>query len=66
LPRGASIDAWAATNLGMIAELRKLIARQPSLVHAKGCDGKRPVHFARTVEIARFLLAQGAKIDARR
>jgi ankyrin repeat protein len=64
IARGARIDIWAAAHLGMIAELKDLIARDPSLVHAKGGDGKRPLHFARTVEIARFLLEQGAEIDA--
>jgi ankyrin repeat protein len=64
IARGARVDVWAAANLGMIAELRDIIARDPSLVHAKGGDGKRPLHFSRTVEIARFLLDQGAEIDA--
>src|SRR5215831_8747398 len=62
--RGARIDIWAAANLGMMAELATLIAGDPALVHAKGGDGKRPLHFARTVEIARFLLEHGAEIDA--
>jgi ankyrin repeat protein len=64
LARGARIDVWAAANLGMTAELAALIAADPSLVHAKGGDGKRPLHFARTVEIARLLLDHGAEIDA--
>jgi hypothetical protein len=64
IARGARVDVWAAANLGMVAELREIISREPSLVHAKGGDGKRPLHFARTVEIARFLLDQGAEIDA--
>lgn len=64
IARGARIDVWAAANLGMMAELEALIAGDPSLVHAKGGDGKRPLHFARTIEIARFLLEHGAKIDA--
>jgi hypothetical protein len=34
------------------------------LVNAKGGDGKRPLHYARTVEIAEFLLDHGAEIDA--
>jgi ankyrin repeat protein len=65
IARGARIDVWAAANLGMMAELAALIAGDPSLVHAKGGDGKRPLHFARTIEIARFLLEHGAEIDAR-
>jgi ankyrin repeat protein len=62
--RGARIDIWAAANLGMMAELAALIAIDRFLVHAKGGDGKRPLHFARTIEIARFLLEHGAEIDA--
>jgi len=64
IARGARIDIWAAANLGMTAELAALLARDPALVHAKGGDGKRPLHFARTVEIARILIEHGAEIDA--
>ena len=64
IARGARIDIWAAANLGMMTELAALIAGDPSLVHAKGGDGKRPLHFARTIEIAQFLLEHGAEIDA--
>jgi ankyrin repeat protein len=64
IARGARIDILAAANLGMIVELATLIAGEPSLVHVKGGDGKRPLHFARTVEIAGFLLKHGAEIDA--
>jgi len=65
IARGARIDVWAAANLGMMAELVALIADDPSVVCAKGGDGKRPLHFARTIPIARFLLERGAEIDAR-
>jgi hypothetical protein len=64
IARGARIDVWAAANLGMMAELETLSARDPAVVHAKGGDGKRPLHFARTVEIARFLIEHSAEIDA--
>ena len=64
IARGAKIDVWAAANLGMMATLEALITGDPSLVHAKGGDGKRPLHFARTVDIANFLLDHGAEIDA--
>jgi ankyrin repeat protein len=64
LARGARIDVWAAANLGMTAELNALLGSNSSLVHAKGGDGKRPLHFARTVEIADLLLTHGAEIDA--
>jgi ankyrin repeat protein len=64
MARGARVDVWAAANLGLMTELSALIAGTPALVHAKGGDGKRPLHFARTVEIARFLIEHGAEIDA--
>jgi ankyrin repeat protein len=65
IARGARIDVWAAANLGMMAELAALIADDPTAVCAKGGDGKQPLHFARTIPIARFLLEHGAEIDAR-
>ncbi len=65
IARGAVVDVWAAAHLGMIDRLGELIASDPALVNAKGGDGKRPLHFARTVEIAAFLLDNGAEIDAR-
>ncbi len=34
------------------------------MVHARGGDGQTPLHFASTVEIAEFLLAHGADMDA--
>ncbi|MEM7025780.1 MAG: hypothetical protein AAF637_24845, partial [Pseudomonadota bacterium] len=65
LQRGARMDVWAAAHLGRLDDLRELIIADPSLVHAKGGDGKRPLHFASTVPIAAFLLEQGAEIDAK-
>jgi ankyrin repeat protein len=64
IARGARVDVWAAANLGLMTELSTLIARDPGLVHAKGGDGKRPLHFARTVDIARLLVEHGSDIDA--
>ena len=36
----------------------------PGAVHARGGNGQTPLHFPSTVEIAEFLLARGAEIDA--
>jgi ankyrin repeat protein len=63
--RGATVDVHAAARLGMFEKLRELIAANPDLVHARGGDGQTPLHFASTVEIAEYLLSQGADIDAR-
>lgn len=63
--RGAVLDAHSASRLGMIDKLREMVAADPDAVHARGADGRTPLHFASTVEVAEFLLANGAEIDAR-
>ncbi|MGI9383925.1 MAG: hypothetical protein ACR2PO_12295 [Methyloligellaceae bacterium] len=65
IARGAVVDVWAAAHLGRLETLRDLVEADPALVNAKGGDGKRPLHYARTVEIAAFLLDRGAEIDAK-
>ncbi|HVW86934.1 MAG TPA: ankyrin repeat domain-containing protein, partial [Bryobacteraceae bacterium] len=65
LERGALLDAHSASRMGMMPELRALVAADPGVVHARGGDGQTPLHFAATVEVAEFLLANGAEIDAR-
>jgi ankyrin repeat protein len=63
--RGAVLDAHSAARLGMMTTLRGLVEADPQVVHARGGDGQTPLHFASTVEVAEFLLANGAAIDAR-
>jgi ankyrin repeat protein len=65
IERGAILDVHAAARLGMIDDLKKLVSAHPELVHARGGDGQTPLHFASTVEIAEFLLENGAGIDVR-
>jgi Ankyrin repeat len=65
IDRGAIVDIFAAAHLGMFDRLRALVDDDPSLVHARGGDGKTALHCAATVEIARYLLDHGAEIDAR-
>jgi ankyrin repeat protein len=65
IQRGAFVDIHAAARLGLMDRVRELIASDPALVHARGGDGQTPLHFARSIEIAEFLLEQGAEIDAR-
>lgn len=64
LERGAKIDVWSAAKFGMADRLRAFLTSDPSLVNAKGGDGKRPLHYAASVEIAELLLDHGAEIDA--
>lgn len=65
IARGVAVDVFAAAHLGMFDRVRELVDRDPSLVHARGGDGKTPLHCATTVEIARYLVDHGAEIDAR-
>ena len=65
ISRGAKLDIHAAARLGMIDEVREMLAANPQLVHARGGDGQFPLHFASTVEIALLFLDSGAEIDAR-
>ena len=65
IERGAVVDVHAAARLGRLDRLRELIEADPQSVHARGGDGQTPLHFARTVEIAAYLLDHGADIDAR-
>jgi len=65
IQRGATVDVHAAARLGLIGKLRELVSADPALVHARGGDGQTPLHFASTIEVANYLLEQGADIDAR-
>ncbi|MDQ4081249.1 MAG: ankyrin repeat domain-containing protein [Gemmatimonadota bacterium] len=65
IERGAAVDIHAAARFGMLDRLDELLSADPTLVHARGGDGQTPLHFAKTVEVARYLLDRGADIDAR-
>jgi ankyrin repeat protein len=65
IARGAVVDVFAAAHLGMFERLRELIESDPSLVHARGGDGKTPLHCARSMENARYLVDRGADLNAR-
>ena len=65
IERGAIVDVHAAARLGLLDRLRELVEADPELVHARGGDGQTPLHFAATVEIAKYLLDHGAELDKR-
>ena len=64
IERGAKLDVWSAAKFDMADRLREFLRSDPSLVNAKGGDGKRPLHYAASVAIAELLLDHGAEIDA--
>jgi ankyrin repeat protein len=65
IERGATVDIFAAAHLGMFDRVRALVDAEPSLVSARGGDGKTPLHCATRLDIAEYLLERGADIDAR-
>lgn len=65
MSRGVPLTANVAARLGWLDELAALVDSAPSVVHARGGDGKQPLHEARTPAIADFLLDRGAGIDVR-
>ncbi len=65
IERGAAVDAHSASRLGMLDNLRDLVAADPAIVHARGANGQTPLHFASAVEVAEYLLDHDAEIDAR-
>jgi ankyrin repeat protein len=65
IDRGATVDIHAAARLGMLEKVQELVSDIPTLVHARGGDGQTPLHFASSIEIARYLLDHGADVDAR-
>ncbi|MDQ2686492.1 MAG: ankyrin repeat domain-containing protein [Armatimonadota bacterium] len=65
MARGARLDIHAAAGLGMREGVEDFLRADPKLVHARGGDGKTPLHFAKTPEIAALLLEAGAELESR-
>ena len=65
LAHGATLTPNVAARLGWLDELRTLVNADGALVHARGGDGQQPLHEAKTVASADFLLDRGAGIDVR-
>src|SRR5580704_3484862 len=54
-----------AARAGLVDKLAAILARDVSLIDAKGIDARTPLHCAGTVAVAALLLDNGARIDAR-
>ncbi|HKF66613.1 MAG TPA: hypothetical protein VKB36_08790, partial [Vicinamibacterales bacterium] len=65
LTHGATLTPNVAARLGWFDQLQMLVNADAALVHARGGDGQQPLHEAKTVAIADFLLDRGAGIDVR-
>lgn len=51
IERGAHVDVHAAARLGMLDRLRELVTGNFGLVHARGGDGKTPLHSSSNVQV---------------
>ena len=65
LTRGAKLTPNVAARLGWFDELRSMVGADAALVHARGGDGQQPLHEAKTLAIADFLLDCGADVNVR-
>ncbi|MGH7581591.1 MAG: ankyrin repeat domain-containing protein [Gemmatimonadales bacterium] len=65
LERGAVLEPCSAAKFGTIDRLAGMVATDPTAVHARGGDGKTPLHWAKDVATARFLVNHGADVNAR-
>ncbi len=62
---GAKFDVFSAASQGRIDVLQQLLDADPASVNAPGGDGQRPLHVAKTAEIAELLIARGADLEIR-
>ncbi|MEI7985516.1 MAG: ankyrin repeat domain-containing protein [Armatimonadota bacterium] len=60
---GAKFDVFSAASQGRIDVLRQLLDVDPASVNAPGGDGQRPLHVAKTPEIAELLIQRGADLE---
>jgi ankyrin repeat protein len=60
---GAHVDAWEAAALGDVARLSEIVERNPEVVRERRANQAPPLHFAATVEVARFLVEHGADLE---
>jgi ankyrin repeat protein len=64
LSGGVTVDIFAAAAIGDAQRVTTFVRGQPALVRERTFDGKTPLHFCRSVEVAQVLLTAGADIDA--
>jgi ankyrin repeat protein len=63
--RGAVPEIHHAVELGMADDVVRMLGEDPALIHARGGDGRLPLHYAQTLDMAEFLVSRGADLDAR-
>ncbi len=64
IARGAIVDIWAAVSLNKVDRVVELLDQDPSLVTARGGDGKHPLHYAQDPQMVDLLVSRGADVNA--
>ena len=62
---GARLDISSAARLGRVDAVKELLALDPTTANHVGGDGQRPLHVAKTAEIAKLLIENGADLEAK-
>ena len=57
-------DIFEEVDKANMEQVRKIVLNNPTVVHSRDQDGKTPLHYVRTTEMARLLLEYGADIRA--
>ncbi|MCY4464460.1 MAG: hypothetical protein OXE46_02870 [Chloroflexi bacterium] len=65
IERGAIVTAHAAAEQGWLDWLDDAYASDRSIIHARGGDGKTPLHYATDPAVMDWLLERGADLEAR-
>lgn len=65
LERGVVEDIWVAVRLDHFDRVRELLDVNPSLVTARGGDGKHPLHYAQSPQMVDLLIERGADVNAK-
>jgi ankyrin repeat protein len=64
LDAGLPIDIFAAAALGNTERAAELIRVNSAVVRDRSSDGKTPLHFCRSIDVAKVFLEAGAESDA--
>jgi RNA polymerase sigma factor (sigma-70 family) len=63
LDAGMPIDIFAAAALGDTERAAELIRMNSALVRDRSFDGKTPLHYCRSIDVAKVFLDAGAELD---
>ena len=63
ISKGADVDIFVVSSLGMIDKAKELLEKNPGLANAKSKDGSTPLHIVSTKDMAELLISKGANVN---